>query len=103
MQGEDRDARGCAGMSGCTSVGWGREPSAAPGACAPDVPSQPWHWGGHEMIVALVPAGLWVLWVLWGAPVPPQVQELTERMGGSGALCRPSSVSSSRNWMFFPG
>lgn len=33
----------------------------SPGACAPDAPSQPWHWGGHEMIVPLFPAGLWVL------------------------------------------
>lgn len=66
MQGEGRDAWGCAGMH---SVGWGGG-QCSPGACAPDTRRQPWHWGEHEMIVSLVPAGLWVL---KAPPVPSQV------------------------------
>lgn len=86
MQGEGRDAWGCAGMLGCTSVGWGAK--YGPAACAPDAPSQPQHWGGHAMVVSLVPAGLWVL---LGLPCAPSGAEiLTELMEASGALCRPS-------------
>lgn len=86
MQGEGRDAWGCAGMLGCTSVGWGAK--YGPAACAPDAPSQPQHWGGHAMVVSLVPAGLWVLLGLPCAPSDAEV--LTELMEASGALCRPS-------------
>lgn len=61
MEGEGRDAWGCAGMSGRTSRGGA---NCSPGACAADAPSQPWHWGEHEMIVFLV---------LKAPPVPSQV------------------------------
>lgn len=61
-------------MGMCRDVGMhqhGVRAKCSPGACAPDAPSQPWHWGGHEMIVSMVSAELWVLQL--PLPVPPQV------------------------------
>lgn len=87
-------------MGMCRDVGMhqrGVGAKCSHGACAPAAPSQPRHWGGHEMIVPLFQLGCGCCRApraLSGAEI------LTELMGGSGALCRPSQALAVLSWLF---